>query len=193
MYNQSIHAHHTRYIIYKSYLRTYVYSVEFESKPSRQRCRPDSCHRISANTNSMLTDLIPDLLVTCLSGCSRRFSLVSCSERCTAARHVVVARFEYHSSRSRLPFACWGRSQLLLSLVVSPLGPNPVTAATRSHASSCLLGPKPVFVVTRYVEAESSCRRLSSAWGQSLSHITIRCCLSSFVVVALHTVPHCIR
>jgi len=162
-------------------------SVEFESKPSHQQCHPDSCCRVSANTNSTLADLIPDLLVTCLSGCSRRFSLISCSEHCTAARRVVVAQFDYHSSRSRLPFACWGRSQLLLSLVVSPLGPNPVTAAARSRASSCLLGLKPVFVVTRYVEAKSSCRRLSSAWGQSLLHITVHCCLSSLPCILFLT------
>jgi len=138
-------------------------SVEFGSKLFRRRCRPDSCRHVSANTNSTLADLIPDLLVTCLLGCSRRFSLISCSEHCTAARHVVVARFEYHSSCSHLLFACWGQSQLLLLLIVLPLGPNPVTAAARSHASSCLLGLKPVFVVTHYVEAESSCHCLSSA------------------------------
>jgi len=174
-------------------LRIRYTSVKFESKLFRQQCRLGSCHHVSANTNSTLANLIPDLLVTCLSGCSHRFSLISCSEHCTTAHHVVVARFEYHLSRSRLLFACWGRSQLLLSLIVLPLGPNPVTATARSRALSCLLGLKPVFVVTRYVEAESSCHRLLSAWGQSLSHVTIRCCLSSFVVVALHTVPHCIR
>jgi len=186
--------HTTRGTSYISctYEPTYT-SVKFESKPSCRRCRPDSCCCVSTNTNLTLANLIPDLLVTCLSGCSHRFSLVSCSEHCTAACHVVVACFDYHSSRSHLLFACWGRSQLLLSLVVSLLGPNPVTAAARSRALSCLLGPKPVFVVTRYVEAESSCRHLSSAWGQSLSHVTICCYLLLFVVVALHTVPHCIR
>jgi len=172
--------------ISRTYEPTYT-SVEFESKPSCQWHRPDPCCCVSANTNSTLADLIPDLLVTCLSGCSCRFSLVSCSECCTAAHRIIVARFEYHSSRSCLPFACWGWSQLLLLLIVSPLGPNPVTAAARSHASSCLLGPKPVFVVTHYVEAESSCRRLSSAWGQSLSHVTICCCLSSLPFILFLT------